>query len=117
MRVTVLAPNELRPTVPQLMTRTLREIGYDAVLRRWSPGRHFATLNDTGKPWQIGLMPYYADYPAPSGFLRVFTCAALTRNSPLANLNASQFCDPTAERLMAAAERVQAIDPSAADSL
>ena len=116
MRVTVLAPNLGPPDLPQLMTRTLRALGYDAVLRLQSPERHFDALNDTSKRTQIGLMGWAADYPAPSTFLRNFSCAALTRGSP-ANLNPSQFCDRKAERLMAAAARMQAIEPSAADEL
>ena len=116
MRVVVLAPNKIPPDLPQLMTRTLRALGYDAVLRLQSPGRHFETLNDTSKGAQIGLSGWIADYPAPSTFLEPFSCAALTRGSP-ANMNPSQLCDRKADRLMAAAGRVQAVDPSAADTL
>ena len=116
MRVEVLAPDEVPPDVPRLVTRTLRTLGYDAVLRLQSPGRHFETLNDTSKGAQIGLSGWIADYPAPSTFLDTFSCAALTRGSPT-NMNPSQLCDRKADRLMAAAKRVQAVDPSAADAL
>jgi YVTN family beta-propeller protein len=116
MRVTVLAPNAMPPDLSQLMTRTLRELGYDAVLRLLPPEKHFDSLSDTRNRAQIGLMPWLADYPAPSTFLRNFSCEGLIRGSR-ANRNPSQFCDRRAERLMAAAGRVQAIEPSAADSL
>jgi peptide/nickel transport system substrate-binding protein len=116
MRVAVLAPNKVPPDVPQLVTRTLRALGYDAVLRLQSPGRHFDMLNDTSKGAQIGLSGWIADYPAPSTFLEPFSCAALTRGSTT-NMNPSQLCDRKADRLMAAAGRVQAVDPSAADAL
>jgi len=116
MHVAVLAPDQMPPDVPQLMTRTLRAIGYDAVLRLQSPGRHFAALSDTRKRTQIGLTGWIADYPGPSTFLLPFSCAALTRGSPT-NANPSQLCDRKADRLMAAAGRVQAVHPSAADAL
>jgi peptide/nickel transport system substrate-binding protein len=98
------------------MRRTLRDLGYDASLRVLPDGQYFPTLNDTSNRTQIGVTPWFADYPAPSGFLRNFSCAALTRGSPT-NLNPSQFCDRETDRLMAAAGRVQEIDPSAADEL
>jgi YVTN family beta-propeller protein len=116
MRVTVLAPDLLPPDVLELVTRTLRELGYDAVASVLPPERYFATLADTSERAQIGPMPWFADYPAPSAFLRNFSCEGLIRNSR-ANRNPSQFCDPRTERLMAAAGRVQAIEPSAADAL
>ena len=78
MRVTVLSPNGLPPDLPQLMTRTLRKLGYDAVLRPLSPERHFDTLDDTGeRPDRpdavVRRLPGAVGVPAP------FTCEALTR--------------------------------------
>jgi YVTN family beta-propeller protein len=115
-RVVVQAPALLPSAVPRLMVRTLRRLGYDATLRLLSPEAHFGSLGDTGKRVQIGLLPWIADYPAPSTFLDNFKCAAIVRNDP-ANLNASQFCDREVDQLMAQAGRLQAVDPTAADEL
>ena len=115
-RVAVQAPALLPSAVPRLMVRTLRRLGYDATLRLLSPGAHFGSLSDTGKRVQIGLLPWIADYPAPSTFLDNFRCATIARNDP-ANLNPSQFCDREVDRLMAQAGRLQAVDPTAADEL
>ena len=64
------------------MTRTLRQLGYDATLRVLPVERYFGTLHDTSKRTQIGLIPWVADYPAASTFLRNFSCDALIPNSP-----------------------------------
>ena len=118
MRVTVLTADFFRPTgLSQLMTRTLRRLGYDATLRVLPVDRYFPTLFDTSTQTQVGLIPWVADYPAPSTFLRNFSCAGLVPNSPRTNLNPSQFCDPEVDRLMAEAARSQADDPEAADAL
>jgi peptide/nickel transport system substrate-binding protein len=115
-RVVVQAPALLPSAVPRLMVRTLRRLGYDATLRLLSPGAHFGSLSDTGKRVQIGLMPWIADYPAPSTFLDNFKCATIVRNDP-ANLNHSQFCDREVDQVMAQAGRLQAVDPTAADDV
>ena len=115
-RVAVQAPALLPTAVPRLMVRTLRRIGYDATLRLLSPEEHFGSLSDTGKRVQIGLMPWIADYPAPSTFLDNFKCASIVRDDP-ANLNHSQFCDREVDQLMAQAGRLQPVDPTAADEV
>ena len=115
-RVAVQAPALLPSAVPRLMVRTLRRLGYDATLRLLSPDQHFGSLSDTGKRVQIGLMPWIADYPAPSTFFDNFKCATIVRNDP-ANLNHSQFCDREVDQLMAQAGRLQAVDPTAADEV
>ena len=115
-RVAVHAPNLLPSAVPRLMVRTLRRLGYDATLRLLSPEEHFGSMGDTRKKVQIGLMPWIADYPAPSTFLDNFKCATIVRNDP-ANLNHSQFCDREVDALIGQAGRLQAVDPTAADEV
>ena len=69
-RVTVLTPDSFMPTgVSQLMTRTLRQLGYHATLRVLPDARWFATLSDTSKHTQISISPWAADYPGASTFL------------------------------------------------
>ena len=117
MRVTVVVGESFLPAgVNQQMKRTLQQLGYRATLRVLRDDRYIRALNDTSKRSQIGLVPWFADYPAPSTFLHSFSCAALIPNSPK-NLNAAQFCDPELDRLMAEATRLQAVESDAADAL
>ena len=97
------------------MRRTLRSLGYDASLRVLPDGRHFEalTIRASAPDRRYAVV---RRLPGALGIPPSFSCAALTRGSP-ANLNPSQFCDRETDRLMAAAGRVQAIDPSAADAL
>jgi peptide/nickel transport system substrate-binding protein len=98
------------------MVRTLRRLGYDATLRLRPVEEHFTSLRDSGRRVQIGLLPWIADYPAPSTFLDLFKCTSIVRNDPV-NLNPSLFCDRELDRLMAQAGRLQTVDPAAADEL
>lgn len=114
-RVTVLWPDIFEPALGQLMVRTLRRIGYRASLRRLPVDEHFARLGDRRRA-QIGLMPWAADYASPLTFLRNFSCDTL-KSDPALNQNPSQYCDAKTERLLDEAERVQPVDPVAADAL
>ena len=117
MRVTVVVGESfLSAGVNQQMKRTLQQLGYRATLRVLPDDRYIRALHDTSKRSQIGLVPWFADYPAASTFLHNFSCAALVPDSPK-NLNAAQFCDPKLDRLMTEATRLQAVEPQAADAL
>ena len=117
MRVTVVVGESFLPAgVNQQMKRTLQQLGYRATLRVLPDDSYIRALNDTSKRSQIGLVPWFADYPAPSTFLHNFSCAALIPNSSK-NLNAAQFCDPGLDRLMAEATRLQGVKPDAAEAL
>ena len=52
----------LNRSVPEVMVRTLRRLGYDASLRVLPVSRHFTTLFDTSKRVQIGVHPWIADF-------------------------------------------------------
>lgn len=106
----------LNRSVPEVMVRTLRRLGYDASLRVLPSRRHFATLFDTSKRVQIGVHPWLADFPSPTTFFDVFSCASIRRGTSV-NINASQFCDRTSDRLVAEAKRLQVTDPVRAQAL
>jgi peptide/nickel transport system substrate-binding protein len=114
--VVVQSFDVLNRSVPETMVRTLRRLGYDASLRVLPARRHFETLFDTTKRVQVGVHPWAADYPSPTTFLDVFTCASIRRGSPL-NTNSSQFCDRTTDRLVAEAKQLQVTDPARAQVL
>jgi len=103
-------------SVPEVMVRTLRRLGYDASLRILPIRRHFESMFDTSKRVQVGVHPWIADYPSPTSFFDAFACASIRRGTPL-NINASQFCDRTTDRLTAEAKRLQLTDPARAQAL
>jgi peptide/nickel transport system substrate-binding protein len=100
----------------RVMVRTLRRLGYDVSLRVLPIRRHFTTLFDTSKRVQVGVHPWLADFPSPTTFFDVFTCASIRRRTPV-NINPSQFCDRTTDRLVAEAKRLQVTDPVRAQAL
>jgi ABC-type transport system substrate-binding protein len=106
----------LNRSVPEVMVRTLRRLGYRASLRVLPGGRHFETLSDTSKRVQVGVQPWIADFPSPTTFFDLFACASIRHGTPV-NSNASQFCDRPTDRLVAEAKRLQATDPLRAQAL
>ena len=115
-RVVVQSFATLDRSVPEVMVRTLRRLGYDASLRVLPNARHFETLFDTSKRVQVGVHPWGADYPSPTTFFDVFACASISRGTPV-NINPSQFCDRTMDRLTAEAKQLQVTDPIRAQEL
>jgi YVTN family beta-propeller protein len=83
----------------RLMRKVLDELGYKATLRLLPADKYFAYA-PRNRP-QIGHIYYTSDYPAASDFLQVvFSCGA--------GGLLSGFCDPTSDRLMERAQRLQA---------
>jgi peptide/nickel transport system substrate-binding protein len=114
-RVVVQSFATLDRSVPEVMVRTLRRLGYDASLRVLPNPRHFQTMSDTDARVQIGVSPWIADYPSPTTFLELFACASIRSGTPI--INASQFCDRTMDRLTAEAKQLQVTDPVRAQAL
>jgi YVTN family beta-propeller protein len=114
--VVVQSFDTLDRSVPEVMVRTLRRLGYDASLRVLPNDPYFDTFFDTSKRVQIGVHPWVADYPSPTTFFDVFACASIRRGTS-ANINPSQFCDRTLDRLVAEAKRLQVTDPVRAQAL
>ena len=83
----------------RLMRKVLDELGYKGTLRLLPADKYFAYAS-RNRP-QIGHIYFTSDYPAASDFLQVgFSCGA--------GGLLSGFCDPTSDRLMKRAQRLQA---------
>jgi ABC-type transport system substrate-binding protein len=83
----------------RLMRKVLDELGYKGTLRLLPADKYFAYAS-RNRP-QIGHIYFTSDYPAASDFLQgVFSCGA--------GGLLSGFCDPTSDRLMERAQRLQA---------
>jgi YVTN family beta-propeller protein len=96
----------------------LRRLGYRSSLRliRAVPG-YFHYTGDSRHRAQIGPIGWFADFAAPSLFLRgLFSCASFRPGDP-GNLNYSEFCDRRVDATMSRASAVQASDPVRASAL
>jgi peptide/nickel transport system substrate-binding protein len=113
MRVTVHDGKPLFTPISHVLVRTLRRLGYRTSTRTRPWGKHFEELAKPRTSAQIGAFAWFADYPAPSNFIEgLFTCAGIDQG-----LNPSQFCDPTAERLVRQARRLQPTQPREAAAI
>jgi peptide/nickel transport system substrate-binding protein len=94
----------------------LRAVGYDARLKIVGErfDTYFPKLEKAVKTVQVGVTGWGVDYLSPSDFFSLLTCAS--SNGPN-SANFGAFCDPHIDREMAAAARLQASDPQAADAL
>ena len=115
-RVVLPWPASLDRGEPGVMVRVLRRIGYDASLRVLPDARYFKTVADTDARVQISEVSWIADYPSPTTFFDQFACASIRSGTPI-NINPSQFCDPTMDRLTAEAKQLQVTDPIRAQDL
>jgi YVTN family beta-propeller protein len=107
-RVVVQSFDILNPSVPEVMVRTLRRLGYRASLSVLPGADHFESLSDPSKRVQVGVSPWLADFPSPTTFFDLFACKST---------NASQFCDRKTDRLVAEAKQIQVTDPGRAQAL
>ena len=96
------------PLEPYL-TRVLRSLGYRASLRSLpdtAANRHF--LYDPRSGIQVMSDGFFADYPSPSNFYDILTCANSDVFSP------TSFCNRDLDRRIAAATRMLSTAPGAA---
>jgi YVTN family beta-propeller protein len=102
MAVTVLGPRTgYFAGHARLMRKVLDELGYNATLRLMPDLKYYAYAKDPRNRSQIGPIYFTSDYPAASDWLpAVFSCGATQFPTP--------FCDPTSDRLMKRAQRLQA---------
>jgi ABC-type oligopeptide transport system, periplasmic component len=96
--------------------KLLRSLGY-RVSTKTVGGNYYGVVADSRNRAQIGYYGWGSDYPSASDFFRsLFTCASF-RPGNQNNMNAGEFCDPSIDRLVERAVRVEATDPSAARDL
>jgi peptide/nickel transport system substrate-binding protein len=83
----------------------LRDLGYTTRLKVVDVGfDYFHEVGDSRTHAQIGMFGWLADYPDPATFYDpIFSCAA-RRPAFAENLDLSQLCDPTLDRLVARAK-------------
>jgi len=91
----------------------LRKLGYRVTIRIPGDAVYYAKVDDSRVGAQAGIRSWLADYPAAADFFQQYTCAAFQPGSPT-NENVSEFCDPTTDRLVARAERLEPTDPQRA---
>jgi YVTN family beta-propeller protein len=113
MRVTVLAgPHNFIAQGRWIVTQ-LDRLGYRATLRVLpKTADYFAYITDSRHRAQIGALGWITDYPAASGMLALFRCAAFVPASPNQQ-NFSEFCDRRTDALIRRASQLPADDPTA----
>jgi peptide/nickel transport system substrate-binding protein len=115
-RVTLWTP-PLGPKGASYLKDVLQVLGYRVTVRRVrSVDRYFILIQNPASRAQIGFNAWGGDYPAPGSFLANFSCASLRTGTPVVT-NASRFCDPGVDRVIADAEQAATSDPLAANRL
>ena len=107
MAVTVWTSLDWFPRQAAYVRDLLIDLGYRATLKTVSHSEYFKALFAKPRTMQLGISFWSIDYPAESGFLGALaTCGGPS--------NETGFCDPTIERQMTAATRLQITQPSVA---
>jgi ABC-type oligopeptide transport system substrate-binding subunit len=75
---------------------------------------YFQQVYDSRNRAQAGTFLWQVDYPAPSDFLSLLSCATFQPASPN-SLNAAEYCNPTLDARMRAASRLQQENPQLAN--
>ena len=91
----------------------LRKLGYKVTIRIPGDDVYYAKVDDSRVGAQAGIRSWLADYPAAADFFQQHTCAAFQPGSPT-NVNVSEFCDATTDKLVARAEQLEPTDPQRA---
>ena len=102
------------PAVGRYVTKTLRQLGYDASAEVRSFAKFGKRVGNYKAPVQLSFNGFITDYPVASDFLKGLSCQA-NRASPFAF--STGFCDPAVEAAITEALRVQVTSPQAANRL
>jgi peptide/nickel transport system substrate-binding protein len=113
----ITSDKEVERTVGVYLQSVLSDIGFDAKVRTVSSNIEFNYIQNSNNHVQIGLTPWYQDYPAASDFLYVMlSCSGFHPGSD-ASINESEFCDPAIDAEMQHAMDVGAVDKAAAAAI
>jgi ABC-type transport system substrate-binding protein/DNA-binding SARP family transcriptional activator/DNA-binding beta-propeller fold protein YncE len=94
--------------IGRYLEQVLDSLGYRVRLRLFSDyGPYFTGLHASGASWQIAGTAWFADYPAPSNFIRLLSCSSAD--------NYGRFCNEGIDRRIERAFRLQERDPAAAN--
>jgi YVTN family beta-propeller protein len=115
MRIKVWMPLfPFTPAIGEYFVDLLNDLGYRAGLKVVKDiPRYFGVVGDSRTKAQIMFGAWFADYPAPSGFIDPqLTCSSFLPMSPN-NANYAEFCDAHIDSLVAQAKRAQTSSPGA----
>jgi peptide/nickel transport system substrate-binding protein len=100
------------------VVKVLDDLGFDAELRSVKDvGRYFGLISDSRTRAQIFGFGWIADYAVPSNFLDLlFSCDSYVPASPF-NPNTTGLCDPSLDRMMERAQKLDVSNPPAARKL
>ncbi|MDQ1475704.1 MAG: hypothetical protein QOE62_933, partial [Actinomycetota bacterium] len=115
-RVEIVSIPDDRP-VAGVVARAMQAIGLHPRLKilRTDDQGYFAYVSNPHNRAQAGLDGWSVDYPEPSNLLsQLLRCNAIAQTQ---SLNQAEFCDPSIDRRMDAALRLQTSDPAAAGAL
>jgi len=114
MRVTVWT-TPAAPRFDQQAAKALKLLGYRMSLKSVPDAAYFGDVADSRNRVQIAFGGWFPDYPAASNFLTTqFTCASFAPDDQN-NENLAGFCDPSIDRSIARALRVEAVNVPASN--
>ncbi len=101
VRVTlVIDTSAVQRAIGTYVLDVLQQLGFDARLRVLSGNLQFTYIQNTDNHVQIGLTPWYSDYPGATDFLQLlFSCASYHPGSD-SSINFSGVCDPALDARM-----------------
>jgi peptide/nickel transport system substrate-binding protein len=94
----------------------LRTLGYRAKIFVYTHTDYFDHVTNSRYKIQGGFYGWVGDSGSAAGFLTSYGCQAFTPASRN-NLNPAEFCDPSIDRLMDRAQKLQTSSPTAANDL
>ena len=119
-RVTVWTATEgERVPIARYFVSVLRALGYRSSLRRLPGnfGTYYPVIADSRTEAQIGQYGWALDYLTPANFIEpTLSCEAFVPADPVANSNASQFCDPQLDAEVDAALAQADADPASVNA-
>jgi hypothetical protein len=107
MRITVWT-YEIKRSIGRYFASLLHRLGYRTRLRVFPSYMAYGeAVSDSRTRAQIGINGWGADVETPSNFAVPFLCSSFVPADPVANANASEFCDEGIDDRVAAAQRAR----------
>ncbi len=115
MTVTLYAQPPVAPGLGPVVT-ALRTLGYRAKVSVYNGTDYFEHVGNSRYKIQGGFYGWVADSGSVAELLTSYRCHEFTPASDN-NVNPAEFCDPSIDRLIARAQRLQTSSPTAANDL
>ena len=114
--ITTSSDSTGRAVAPVVAT-ALRKLGYRPRIVVYASDERFERRLTEGD-WEIIAGDWIADYPSPSQFLEYFlACANFRPEDPAQSTNTGGFCNPTFDRLIAKAARLETTNSARAQRI